>query len=127
MVEDLAKLAGVVARAAGNEVVLVMAPEQAVAATLRSDQLIFPVLASAALPVKTVIAVAAAGVGSAADAVPQISVGRENALIGDDVPGAGPATLSVFQTDGVAVRMTLPVTWTLRSPGTLAWIDAVTW
>ena len=58
MLIDLATLAGAVARVAGDEIVFVMAPEQAVAANLTLEQIAYPILSSSALAKGTVIAIA---------------------------------------------------------------------
>ena len=34
---------------------------------------------------------------------------------------------SMFQTDSLALRMSLPMTWAIRRTGTVAWVAAVTW
>jgi hypothetical protein len=34
---------------------------------------------------------------------------------------------SLFQTDSMALRMIMPMNWTLRRTGTVAWTQSVTW
>jgi hypothetical protein len=34
---------------------------------------------------------------------------------------------SMFQTDSLALRLILPINWTIRRPGTVAWVAGVTW
>ncbi|TAI60690.1 hypothetical protein [Bradyrhizobium sp. Leo170] len=48
------------------------------------------------------------------------------------VGGADPGTpanpvRSLWQTDSLALRLILPVNWTLRRPGMVAWVQGVTW
>jgi hypothetical protein len=33
----------------------------------------------------------------------------------------------MFQTDSLALRLILPINWTIRRPGTVAWVAGVTW
>jgi hypothetical protein len=34
---------------------------------------------------------------------------------------------SMFQTDMLALRMIMPLTWAIRRTGTIAWLTGVTW
>ena len=34
---------------------------------------------------------------------------------------------SMFQTDSMALRLIMPINWTLRRPGVVAWAAGVTW
>ena len=34
---------------------------------------------------------------------------------------------SLFQTDSLALRMVMPLNWVKRRPGTVAWVQNVTW
>jgi hypothetical protein len=59
----------------------------------------------------------------------EISASRESSLQMESAPTNlmdGP-TRSTFQTDCVAIRLKLPVTWALRTPGAVAWLTATHW
>jgi hypothetical protein len=47
------------------------------------------------------------------------------------VSGTGPTTAdpvrSMFQTNSVALKMTMPLTWAMRRTGMVQWISSVTW
>jgi Phage capsid family len=135
MVDDIATLATAVAPVSGNGgVVLVAAPAQAVALTMRAPRDFYPVLMSAALPAKRVIAIAARALASAFGA-PAIDASREAAVhMADpaaeliDIGGVMATPIkSMTQTDSVALRLRMPVAWALRSPVAIAWMDNVTW
>lgn len=135
MVSDLAALGGAVARVAGTNICFVMAPEQALAAHLYAPMLSYPVLASKALPAKTVIALASDALVSAFDPAPMIDVSRDMAAVMSDAPGdivsaggvVGAPVASVFQTDKIALRMRLPCAWAVRASNAIAWMSATTW
>jgi hypothetical protein len=131
MVMDLSALAGSVARAAGNDVVFIMAPEQSVAANLALEHVAYPILASVALPAKTVIAIATPALVSAYGATPQIEASREPELVMDSVPlDAGTATqqtISLYQSDRIALKLRMPIAWALRSPSAVAYMQNVSW
>jgi len=59
----------------------------------------------------------------------EISSSRESSLQMESAPTNlmdGP-TRSLFQTDCIAIRLKLPVTWALRTPGAVAWLTASHW
>ena len=59
----------------------------------------------------------------------EISASRESALQMESMPTdltTGP-TRSTWQTDCVAIRLKLPVTWALRTAGAVAWLTATNW
>jgi len=59
----------------------------------------------------------------------EISASRESSLQMETAPANlmdGP-TRSTFQTDCVAIRLKLPVTWALRTTGAVAWLTATHW
>jgi hypothetical protein len=95
----------------------------------------WPILTSASLAARTVIAVAAAAIVSATDGAPQIDARSETALHLADpaaeivTAGGSRATPvgSVFQTDSIALRMRLPIAWALRDARGLAWMSNVNW
>jgi hypothetical protein len=130
MLVDLSTRGGAVARVAGSNIVYICAPEQAIAISVSAPNFACPVLASAALPPKTVVAVAAAAIASAYDPAPMIEASREAELVMDSAAGdlmTGGATSSLNHTDRIALRMKLPVAWALRSSSALAWIQSAVW
>src|SRR5262249_25914307 len=120
-----------VSRTAGNDIVFVMAPEQAVAANLMTENLVYPILASSALAKGTVIAIAMPGLVSAYAPVPELSATREPELVMDtapvDVGTASQQTVSLFQTDKIALKMRMPLAWALRAPSAIAFMTGVNW
>jgi hypothetical protein len=137
---DLAALAASVAPVAGNSpIVLIAAPQQAVALWVYTavglpTLTLFPTFMSAALPAKRVIAVAVNALVSAFG-VPVIDASRD-AAIHEAAPASELADIggilatpikSMTQIDGVALRLRMPAAWALRSPTGLAWMDNVTW
>jgi hypothetical protein len=127
---DLSALAGSVARVAGDNIVFTMAPEQAVAANLMTERMPYPILASSALPAKTVIAVAANAIVSGFDLVPTIEASRETELVMDTVPGdvgALSSTMTMFQGDKIALKMRMEAAWTLRAQNAIAFMQNVAW
>lgn len=130
MISDLSVLAGAVARVAGTGgITFIAAPEQALSIGLRfpKDFTEYQVLATAALPPGTVIAVATAAIASAFSGVPQIEATRQAALVMNDVPSDGAPVASMFQTDNIAIKCRLRCNWTLRASGAVAWLQGVTW
>jgi hypothetical protein len=134
-IADLGMLGGAIARVAGNNIVFVCAPEQALAVRLHEPLFNYPVLASRALPAKTVIAIAADALVSAFDTTPMISASRDMEAVFDTAPGdvvtaggvVGAPVASIFQSDRVALKMRLPCGWILRSPSAIAFTNATTW
>jgi hypothetical protein len=134
MTTDIRNLAGAVAGVAGNApIIFVASPAQAIALRLQArTDFNFDVLASAALPPGMIICIAANALASAIDATPRISVGTDTALVmqDDTMPaefGAGGPLRSLFQTDSLALRLILEVSWALRNPAALAWSESVLW
>jgi len=130
---DLASLIGTVARAGGDDVVLVGAPEQM--ASVRVAIPTVSVLSTQALVPGTVIAVAAPALVSAFTSMPEIETVRETAVHHDDTPldlvSGSPGIVaspisSIFQTDKVALRMILRASWAMRAPA-IAWMQGVSW
>jgi HK97 family phage major capsid protein/HK97 family phage prohead protease len=97
-----------------------------------------PIIDSAVVPVKTMILLDAADfvvVGGEApriDASDQATLHMDDTapleLVGTGSPGVVAAPQrSLFQTDSIAIRMIMPLNWTQRRPGTVAWTQTVTW
>jgi hypothetical protein len=122
--------------AANGEIVLVGSPDVAVALRLRLYQGVeWPVLASAALAPKTVIAIAARAVVSAVEGAPEIDAAQEAELHRETQPteivtSAGTIAMpvgSIFQRDETALRLRWPISWALRSSTAVAWMTGVNW
>jgi hypothetical protein len=134
MKDDLQKLIGSVAVVAGNSpIVLVASPAQAVAINLRTlgGSFAYGVLPSSQLAAGTVIAVATAALVTAANGAPKIDATKTASLTMDDAPGAiltgGQHVVATFQNDTVGLRMRLPISWALRDPRGVAFMNSVTW
>jgi hypothetical protein len=130
MVADVAAIATALAPAAGaSQPVLVAAPAQAAALTLRTPRDLWPVLPSAALPAGTVIGIVPGGLATVIEP-PRIEAGSDPIVQMDDQPSGdvmtGP-TISLFQSDQVGLRFIMPATWGLRSPAAVAWITGAAW
>jgi hypothetical protein len=137
IVDDLQALALAVAPVASNgNIVLIGSPDAAVALRLRLPQTVeWPVLTSAALAARTVIAVAANAIVSAIEGVPQVDATQESSFHRDTAPqdivtaGGVVATPvgSLYQTDSVGLRLRWPISWALRSSAGLASMSSVNW
>ena len=131
MVADVAAIAKAIAPAAGSsQPVLIAAPAQAAALTLRSPRDLFPVLMSAALPDKTVIGIVPGAVATVIEP-PLIEASADALVQYNDAPAADPmtagTTISVFQSDETSLRFILPATWARRSASAVAWVSGVNW
>jgi Phage capsid family len=134
MVADIQSIATALAPAAGaSQPVLIAAPAQAAALTLRAPRDLWPVLASAAVPDKTIIGVVPAGIATVIEP-PRIEASSATAHT-DDVPKeivdiggvlAAPVR-SFFQIDAVALRLVLPASFARRSANAVAWVTATKW
>jgi hypothetical protein len=137
MTDDLDAIIQKVARVAGaGATLLVASPEQAAAIKLRYlKDLDYPLLASAALPAGSVVAVAANALASAFGGVPVIEANQEAEVVMNDVPGevvtigglTGAPIASLFQSDRVALKIRMSANWVLRAPGAIAYVQGVTW
>jgi hypothetical protein len=131
MSADLATLAGAVARVAGPQIVFITAPEESVPIGFWSPDFVYPVLASKALAKGTIVAIASNALVSGFDPVPEIQAARQPELVMDTAPGdpvtSGQGTISLLQTDKVALKMRMPLAWALRAPNALAWMQSVSW
>jgi len=100
--------------------------------------LTYPIIDSGTVPMGTVIVVDAADFVSVGGEAPRFEISDQATLHMEDTtplaigtPGA-PATVaapvrSLFQTDSMALRLILPLNWTLRRTGVVAWVAGVTW
>jgi Phage capsid family len=137
LVDDLQKIASAVSSVAGNgNIVIVASPDAAVALVLRLPQSLgWPVLISSSLPARTVIAVAANAIISAVEGAPAVDAATQPTIVYDTAPtpvddAMTPATQfvgSLFQSDTVGLRLRWPISWTLRTPNAVAWMQSVNW
>lgn len=138
MVDDLATILQAVSRTAGaGDILLIAAPEQAASIKLRylKAPLDYPLLTSGALPAGSVVAVAANALASAFAGTPTIEANRETELVMDSVPGevvtvggmTGAPIGSIFQSDRVALKISMQTNWVLRATGAVAWVSGTTW
>jgi HK97 family phage major capsid protein len=98
----------------------------------------WPVIDSGTVPLGTVITVDAAdfvsvtGDGPRFEISDQATLHMEDTAPSDISTSGTPAVVafpvkSMFQTDSLALRLILPINWTVRRPGTVAWVAGVTW
>ncbi len=106
--------------------------------TRRGGALPYPIIATSGLPSKTVMAVALPALAVAFGDSPGFRVTDDATLhmedadpanIGSDgVPPVRAApTIGSFQTNSITLRPILDMSWTLRAPGSIAWVSNVTW
>ena len=137
MIADLSALAAAVAQRAGNsDLVYVMAPRQAVAAVLGTPkEFPYPLLTSTALADGEVICVVPSAIAAVMEAVPRIDVSTQTSIhretnaqpiVKDDGTVATPV-MSSFQTDNVTMRMSWPLSWSLRATDAIAFITGAKW
>jgi HK97 family phage prohead protease len=94
-------------------------------------------IVSRTIPAAKVIAVEAADFATATGDTPRFAVSNEATLHEDDAPGpistvGTPNTVaapirSLFQTDSMAIRLSLYVTWIMRRTGMVASVNPVIW
>jgi HK97 family phage major capsid protein/HK97 family phage prohead protease len=98
----------------------------------------WPIIDSGSVTLGTVIAIDAAdfvavgGEGARFELSDQATLHFEDTAPGDIVGGAsGPIpsfpVKSMFQTDSIAMRLILPINWTIRRPGVVSAVTGVTW
>ena len=96
------------------------------------------IIDSGTVPLGTVIAMDAADFVSVSGDGPRFEISDQATLHMEDTAPADITTAgtpavasfpvkSMFQTDSLALRLILPVNWTIRRPGTVAWVAGVTW
>ena len=128
MATDLGALVTAIAPVAGAGFAIVAAPGQAVAIMLEGE--LENVFASAALPDKTVMAIAPQALAAVLE-TPRIEASSEAVVhMEDTTPGAVVAsapTRSLWQTNSVGLRLISPVSWALRAPNAVAAMVAVNW
>lgn len=132
---------------AGRSMVLIMHPAQARKLAMMpgpdgtfgwADRFMsqFTVLTSTSATAARLIAVDAEDFATATGDTPEFDVSEQTTLHMSDTPleivsGTGPTTAdpvrSMFQTNSLALRMILPITWKMRRSGMVQWIDGTTW
>jgi len=113
----------------------VMSPTRAVMAELRSPHGLDPltIIGTYAFHGANIVCALAPDIMvSAFGDVPEIEASREGAVQMDttpvvDIGTAATRTSSMWQTDCVAIKLRLPVSWALRSDVGLAWLTATNW
>jgi hypothetical protein len=137
LVDDLQALGVAIAAVAGNgDIILVASPDAAVALRLRLPQSVdWPVLTSASLAPRSVIAVVAACIVSAIEGSPRIDASAHAEFVRDNGPTSiddamtPPLQLvgTAYQTDSVALRLRWPISWALRDSRGIAYMTGVNW
>ena len=131
---------------AGRNMVLVMHPSQARKLAMMpgpdgtfgwADRFMsqFSVLVSTSATANRLIAVDAEDFASAAGDMPEFDVSEQATLHMSDAPAeivAANGTVSdpirsMFQTNSLALRMVLPLTWKMRRTGMVQWINGTSW
>lgn len=99
----------------------------------------YPVILSTTCPAGTVILIDAADFVSVEGDAPMFSASDQATLHMEDTTplpiatgaqGSGvlaTPTRSLYQTDSIAIRMTMDLNWALRRTGVIAWTDTITW
>jgi hypothetical protein len=132
MAVDLKNITVAVADKAGNGggISIIAAPEQALNIVIGLVQgTPWPLLMSSALAPGIVIAVANSAVVSAFGE-PEIDTTRVASVVMDDAAGAigaGGTVKAAFQTDMTGVRLRWPITWCLRDPAAIAYVQSTAW
>jgi hypothetical protein len=129
-VEDLSNVTAAVNAVSGNNpVTLVASFKQAASLRLRTD--ITDALPCSVLPANTVAAIASNGLASISDTVPEFTVTTEPSpymdTVAQPIGGTGGTQKSMFQEDVVAIRIKHKLTWVLRHPAAVAWVQGCTW
>jgi hypothetical protein len=129
---DVATVVGAIAPVAGaGNVGFVMHPAQYFSVRLRTFDFMEAgavILATAALPVGSLVAIALNALVSATSP-PQFETGTQTMLSMNDTPTAwpNPPVSSMFQTASTAIKMVNKVSWALRSSQAIAVINGVKW
>jgi hypothetical protein len=95
-----------------------------------------PIIDSVTVPPKTMILIDAADFVVVGGEAPRMEMSDQATLHMEDTNPtdlvASPSTVaapqrSLFQTDSLALRMIMPLNWTQRRAGTVAFVSGVTW
>lgn len=135
LMTDIETLHRAVAPVTAGDAIFVMSPTRALMAGLRSQHGLTPLkfIPSPALRgTMIMMAVAPNNIVSAFGDTPEITASRETALhmetapLPDEMLPTGPAR-SLFQTDCVAIKLRLPVSWGVRSSQGVSWLVTSNW
>jgi len=135
---DLAALAGAVAVNGSGQVVFIASPMNAATFPIKAPEVASKVtmLASPAVADTRVIAVDPLSILHSTDPAPDIMVSKDAILHMSDTPleivsDTGPTTAdpvrSIFQTDGIAIRIMADIAFEKRRSGAVAYMDSVDW
>jgi Phage capsid family len=137
---DLRALVGAITANGAGSYALVMNPETALALQLLAPDFSGEVLTSLSVPVGTVIALEPGALAFGFGLDPSFDVSHDAAIHMDTAPaqigvvtGGSPATAvsapsrSLWQTDCVSLRTELPMAWSWRASGRIAWLEDATW
>jgi hypothetical protein len=146
MIADIRTVVTAVAPVAGNEPILLIAsPARARTMPLNTERDLssFVILQSSAVADDDLIALAPRAIASASDSIPETITSRETLLHmdtapvnistpGDVGPPALPAvvawpTISTYQTDNIALKVRMMVSWAKRDPRAVSWLTATNW
>jgi hypothetical protein len=129
-VEDVASVVAAVSKVSGNNPIVILASaKQAVALAPRFGANL-DVLPCAALPVGTIAAVATNGLASISDAAPEYTVTDEVSLHMDSAAqpiGTAAPAKSMFQTQCIAIRIKMKLTWMVRDTRAIALVSGTQW
>jgi hypothetical protein len=137
MISDLSALAAAVAQRAGNgDLIYVMAPRQATAATLEvPKEFPWPLLTSTALADGEVICLVPNGIAAAMEPAPLIDASIQTSwhretnpqpIVSDSGVVSYPVASS-FQTDEIVLRLRWPLSWSLRAADAIALVTGAKW
>ncbi len=98
----------------------------------------WPIIDSGTVPLGTVVAIDAADFVAVGGDAPRFEISDQATLHFDDTAPADIGTAgtpnvvaapvkSMWQTDSLALRLILPINWTVRRAGVVAWTAGVTW
>lgn len=120
-----------------DDVVFVAHPRQALSLRIRHPDFTVPVFGTRGVPAGTIVALDPRAVAFAFGTEPRFDASQETVIHSSDTPAqistagapnsVSAPSLSMFQSDCTALKVLLPVTWALRSPGAAAWIAGATW
>jgi hypothetical protein len=139
MTTDLGLLATALAAAGCNSdrMVIVAAPAQAtVLRLLASPQFTNTIIGTSAVTDKSIVAVDPAAIATGFDGVPTIETSTETVQqlesatplpIVDGSSTPAPGTMSMWQTDTIAIRVRMKCCWGVLASGAVQLINSVTW
>jgi hypothetical protein len=119
-----------VSKVSGNNPIVILASAKQAVALLPRFGTTLDVLSCAALPVGTIAAVAANGLASISDAAPEYTVTDEVSLHMDSAAqpiGTAAPAKSMFQTQCIAIRIKMKLTWMVRDARAVALVSGTQW